>query len=63
MSFEKYVETETISASDQILKISFLRNEFSKKFENFFTMTKFRKMALSWLLNVLKKITPTKGDT
>ena len=33
-----------MSASDQIFNVPFLRNEFSKIFEDFFTMTLFTKM-------------------
>ena len=35
----KEVKIKTISASDQNFDIAFLRNEFSKIFEDFFTIT------------------------
>ena len=44
LSFEELVKLETISASDQNFDMSFLRNEFSKIFEDLFVMTLFTEM-------------------
>ena len=44
LSSEEYIKIDTMSASDQISNMPFLRNEFSKIFQDLFTMTLFTKM-------------------
>ena len=44
ISFEEKLKIEQISALDQNSYMPFMRNEFSKIFEDLFTMTKFTEM-------------------
>ena len=50
MSFQEYLRIEKISALDQSSNMPFLRNEFSKIFQDLFTMA---------LFTVMRRIIPT----